>query len=183
MFIFFLPFTSPLRQGELLIFFPFLEAWPYHFAGFLLALTIVTKACTIAILMEPLFGTAPLPVTLQAMSKLGIPSSITQMILLSHRYIFVFLGESKRMYRGMLVRGFRPGTNFATMQAMGNFFGMLFIRSFDRTQRVHDAMLSRGYSGAFPTYTVFRSKMGDWLKSLFFLFLGIILLFLDRYYR
>ena len=83
------------------------------------------------------------------------------MLLLSHRYIFVFLHEMTRMYRGMRVRGFVPGTDIATMNAMGNFLGMLFVRSFERTQRVYDAMLCRGYDGCFPfLYLFYRHRKG-----------------------
>ena len=61
------------------------------------------------------------------------------------------------MYRGMKVRGFRKRTDLETMRSLGNLLGMLIVRSFDRTQRVYDGMLSRGYSGVFPTYIKFES--------------------------
>ncbi|MEE4243281.1 MAG: cobalt ECF transporter T component CbiQ [Desulfopila sp.] len=180
MFLLVVPFTSPLRGGETLIYFPGMTHFPFHMAGFFVALNIVIKACGVALLMEPLFGTAPLAVTLQSLSRLGLPDSISQMILLSHRYIFVFLNEIQRMYRGMRVRGFMPGTNIATMNAMGNFFGMLFVRSFDRTQRVYEAMLCRGYNGRFPSFIRFQATPKDWGKTVFWLLLGLLLLAIDR---
>ncbi len=182
MFLLVVPFTSPLRGDETLIYFPGLAHFPFHTAGFIVALKIVLKACAVALLMEPLFGTAPLAVTLQSLSRLGLPDSISQMILLSHRYIFVFLQEIQRMYRGMRVRGFTPGTNIATMNAMGNFFGMLFVRSFERTQRVYEAMLCRGYDGKFPSFVRFQTTPKDWLKAALWLFLGLLLLAVDRLY-
>ena len=102
------------------------------------------------------------------------------MVLLTHRYIFVFLHEMKRMYRSMRVRGFHPSTSLETMRSMGNFFGMLFVRSFDRTQRVYDAMLSRGYNGRFPTFNHFETTPKDWAKGSFWIVLGLLLLLLDR---
>lgn len=180
MFLVVLPLTAPLRPGETLVYLPLLEDFPLHGAGFVLALTIVCKASAIALMMEPLLGTASLPVTLQGLSRLGLPESICQMILLSHRYIFVFLHEAKRLYRSLRVRGFRPRTDLATMNTMGNFFGMLFVSSFDRTQRVHDAMLSRGYNGVFPTYIRFRTTGKDWAKAVFWGIVGCGLVFLDR---
>ena len=182
MFLLVVPFTSPLHSSETLIYFPGLMGFPFHVAGFFLALTIVSKACAIALMMEPLLGTAPLAVTLQSLSRLGLPDSVGQMVLLSHRYIFVFLQEITRMYRGMRVRGFVPGTNQATMNAMGNFFGMLFVRSFDRTQRVYDAMLSRGYTGQFPSFIHFETTEKDWAKGGLWIMMGLILLLIDRIY-
>ena len=182
MFLLVVPFTSPMRSLETLVYFPGLAGFPFHSAGFFLALTIVFKACAIALMMEPLFGTAPLAVTLQSLSRLGLPDSVGQMVLLSHRYIFVFLHEITRMYRGMRVRGFVPGTNLATMNTMGNFFGMLFVRSFDRTQRVYDAMLSRGYTGQFPSFVHFKTTEKDWAKGGLWIMMGLLLLFIDRTY-
>jgi len=180
MFLIVIPFSAASTPGETLIIIDPLVHFPFHVHGFFLALNIVIKACAIALMMEPLLGSSPLPVTLQALADLGIPNPICQMILLAHRYIFVFLHEIKRMYRGMRVRGFRQRTSLDTMQTMGNFLGMLFVRSFDRTQRVYDAMQSRGYTGAFPTFVTFKTTGADWLKGTLWLAAGIMLLFFDR---
>ena len=180
MFLLILPLTAPLRPGETLVYLPGLPGLPLHGDGFFLALTIVVKACAVALLMEPLFATAPLGVTLAALSRLGMPPPIGQMVLLAHRYIFVFLQEMTRMYRGMRVRGFIPGSDIATMNAMGNFLGMLFVRSFERTQRVYDAMLCRGYAGSFPSFTCFTATGKDWAKAVFSGMLGLIVLLFDR---
>lgn len=180
MFLIVLPFTAPLREGETLVYLPGLGGQPLHMAGFFLALTIVIKACAVALIMEPLFATAPLSVTLAALSRLGVPDSVGQMVLLAHRYIFVFLQEMTRMYRGMRVRGFVPGTDIATMNAIGNFLGMLFVRSFERTQRVYDAMLCRGYAGRFPSFTGFSATGKDWAKAVLWGMMGLLLLVFDR---
>ena len=180
MFLLILPLTAPLRPGEILVYLPGLPGLPLHGDGFFLALTIAVKACAVALIMEPLFATAPLGVTLAALSRLGIPPPIGQMVLLAHRYIFVFLQEMTRMYRGMRVRGFTPASDIATMNAMGNFLGMLFVRSFERTQRVYDAMLCRGYAGSFPSFTCFNATGKDWAKAVFSGMLGVVLLLFDR---
>jgi cobalt/nickel transport system permease protein len=181
MFLIVIPFTSPTRSGETILVFPLLSAFPFHLHGFYVALVIILKACTVALFMEPMFGTAPLSVTLYAFRRLGLPSVITQMIMLTHRYIFVFLQEVIRMYRGMKVRGFTPRTDIQTMRTMGNFLGMLFICSYERTQRVHEAMLSRGYQGLMPTYIQFELSITDVAKGVLWLIIGIILVTVDRF--
>jgi len=179
MFLVIMPLTVPTQQGDLLVFLQPLPI-PFNVRGFLLAVRIILKACAIALMMEPLLNTAPLAVTIQGLRRLGVPDMICQMILLAHRYIFVFLHETNRMYTGMRVRGFRQGTNMATLYTMGNFLGMLFVRSFDRTQRVYDAMLSRGYDGTFPVYTDFFARPKDWLLGICWILMGAGLLLLDR---
>jgi cobalt/nickel transport system permease protein len=181
MFLIVIPFTSPTRAGETILIFGLLTAFPFHVQGLYVALVIILKACSVALLMEPMFGTSSLSVTLQAMRRLGLPSVITQMILLTHRYIFVFLQEVVRMYRGMKVRGFTPRTDIVTMRTMGNFLGMLFIRSFERTQHVHEAMLSRGYHGLMPTYIQFELSAKDIAKAALWLIIGLVLIIVDLF--
>jgi cobalt/nickel transport system permease protein len=53
MFLIVLPFTAPLREGETLVYLPGLDGLPLHMAGFYLALTVVIKACAVALMMEP----------------------------------------------------------------------------------------------------------------------------------
>lgn len=180
MFVVILPLTAVTRPGDTLLVFPEIAALPLNLRGLELALTICAKACAVALLMEPLLATAPLSTTLQALTRLGVPSKVGQMILLAHRYIFVFLEETRRMAVGMNVRGFRKRTHLDTLRVMGNFLGMLFIRSFERTHRVFDAMQARGYAGEFPGHAEFRATRSDWLKGALCILLGVALLVLDR---
>jgi len=48
---------------------------------------------------------------------------------------------------------------------VGNFVGSLLVRSFDRTERVHKAMLSKGYDGTFHTLVSFKAKNTDFAKA------------------
>jgi len=180
MFLVIVPLTAPPTPGETLIVLEPFDFLVLHGNGLRLALLVVLKACAIALLMEPLLATAPLAVTLQALAALRLPNAICQMILLAHRYIHVFGHEARRMHRSMRLRGFAPRTDLATLRAYGNFLGMLFVRSFDRTQRVFEAMQSRGYTGAFPTWTTFTATPADWAKGAFWVIMGLGLLAVDH---
>jgi cobalt/nickel transport system permease protein len=180
MFLVILPFTSPLHPDDTVLLFPLLHSWPFRWKGFLLALTVILKATSVALLMEPMLATSSLSRTLQGFSALGLPPVLTQMVLLCHRYLFVFQQEITRMQRSVRVRGFVPGTNLATMRTMGNCFGMLFIRSFERTERVHEAMLCRGYQGALPTGLLEKITPWDLVKGAVCSMIGCLLLTLDR---
>lgn len=180
MLVVILPLTSPVQPGDWVLLLPWLPSWPLNLAGLQLALTIVCKAVAVALLMEPMLATAPLARTLQGFADLGLPDALTQMILLCHRYIFVFQQEMQRMQRAMRVRGFAPRTNLATLRTLGNGFGMLFIRSFERTERVYEAMLSRGYQGGFPGEVRQQVTGWDLGKGALFLLIGALLLAADR---
>lgn len=183
MFLVVMPLTVPQKSGDLMVSFahvPFLE---FNGRGLELALLIVVKASAIALLVEPLVATAPFPATVQALARLKVPPMVCQMILLAHRYIFVFQHEAERMGKGMRARGFRKRTNLETLRTLGNFLGMLLVRTFDRTQRVHEAMLARGYANTFPQKIEFRARREDWLKGALWAGAGLGLLMADRWVK
>lgn len=180
MFLLIMPLTAVTHPADTLLVFAGYDWLSFNLRGLQLALAIAGKACAVALLMEPLLATASLPRTIEGLTRLGVPEKIGQMILLAHRYIFVFLEESRRMMVGMQVRGFRRRSSIETLRVMGNFLGMLFVRSFERTQRVYDAMQARGYQGRFPAPFYFKVTVGDWLHASVWLLLGIALLLFDR---
>lgn len=178
MLLLIIPFTSVQRPGDQLIFFTSLP-FALNMRGLELAGTILLKAIAIAMIMDPLFNTAPLAKTVQGLRHLGVPAIICQLVLMAHRYIFVFLHEAKRMHMGMRTRGFRKRTDFETIKVLGHFIGMLIIRSIDRTERVYQAMLARGYTGTFPVATRFQAKISDWLFGMFWPAIALILVLVD----
>ncbi len=181
MFVVVMPLTAPIKGGDTVVTFQHAAFLSFNLRGLYLALLICTKACAIAVLMEPLLSTAPFPVTIQALASLRVPSFVCQMVLLAHRYVFVFQDETQRMLKGMAARGFEKRTNLETLRTVGNFLGMLLVRSFERTQRIYDAMISRGYDGSFPEATAFRATPKDWAKAAGSLFFGIGLLIADYF--
>lgn len=181
MFVVVMPLAAPLRRGDTVVTFQHAAFITLYLRGLLLALLICAKARAIAVLMEPLLSTSPFPVTIQALASLRTPSFVCQMILLAHRYVFVFQDETRRMLKGMAARGFEERTNLGTLRTVGNFLGMLMVRSFERAHRLYDAMLSRGYDGTFPDAVEFRARKSDWAKAGFWILLGIGLLTADRF--
>ena len=65
------------------------------------------------------------------------------------------------------------------VRVVGNFIGTLLIRSFERTERVYKAMLSKGYQGEFRTLTTFEAVGKDWLKAALVLAIAILLIGAD----
>jgi len=180
MFIVVMPFSVPVHKGDTVLVFKGMAWLGFNLRGLRLAATIAAKAVAIALLMEPLLSTAPLPVTLYGLSRLGVPEMVGQMVLLSYRYLHVFRHEAGRMSSGMQVRGFRKRTDLTTLRAVGNFIGMLFVRSFERTERVFDAMRARGYQGRFPEPAELRLRSRDLLLAAGWLALGAALIIYDR---
>ncbi|MGP0063327.1 MAG: cobalt ECF transporter T component CbiQ [Isosphaeraceae bacterium] len=97
--------------------------------------------------MLVLAGTTPFPRLLSALRKLGVPPVLVATLQFMDRYRFVLLDELDRMATARRARTFhrRRGLSWSLL---GGLIGMLFLRTFERGERVHDAMIARGWSGA-----------------------------------
>ncbi len=83
------------------------------------------------------------------------------------------------MHTSMHSRGFVAGPNAQTLRIYGNFIGTLLVRSFERTDRVYKAMLSKGYQGELHSMVKFHSSFPDVLKGLIVVGLSLVLLLSD----
>lgn len=84
----------------------------------------------------------------RSMERLGVPKFLTTQLLMVFRYIKVLLEEGYEMKRARDARSF--GRKQLPIKLWGVLIGQLFIRSVDRAERVHRAMLARGFSGEMP---------------------------------
>ena len=138
---------------------------PFAWEGLRLAVLIVLKAVAIVLTAYAIFGSSRFDISLLALQRLKCPRIIVQMLLFTYRYIFVFLAEMRRMDIAMSARGFVKKADRRTLRVIGNFIGTLLIRSFERTERIYKAMLSKGYQGEFHTLVKFAAVRADWVKA------------------
>lgn len=138
---------------------------PFAWEGFRLALAITVKALAIVMIAYAMFGSSRFDISMIALQRLRCPKVIVQMLLFTYRYVFVFLAEMQRMDTAMRSRGFIKRADRRTLRVMGEFVGTLLVRSFERTERIYKAMLSKGYQGEFHTLVVFETKHRDVIKA------------------
>lgn len=133
-----------------------------RFASILLRFWIAIQA---AILLA---AVTPFPDMLWALGKLRLPSALVSIIGFMYRYIFVIGDEATRMMRARAARcaqlpgSRRPGILWQARIA-GLMVGSLFLRALARSERIHAAMLSRGYDGSARTAASFRLVSVDWI--------------------
>jgi len=95
------------------------------------------------------------PDLLQAMQAVGIPRLLVGMFGLMWRYLFVLADEALRLMRARIARsghnadqGRKYGGNLSwRIRMTGGMAGNLFLRAYERSDRIYVAMLSRGYDG------------------------------------
>ncbi len=152
---------------------------PFAWEGLRIACIIIIKAVSVVITAYCVFGSSRFDVSMIALQHLKVPKMLVQMLLFTYRYIFVFIAEMRRMDIAMRSRGFVKGFNLTTLTLMGNFVGTLLVRSFERTERVYKAMLSKGYNGDYPTLVEFNALPRDFLKALIVVLLTVLLVSID----
>lgn len=96
-----------------------------------------------------LAATTEVPRILRGLERLRVPPVLTQIAAFMLRYLEVVTDELGRMRRAMTARGYDPRWLWQAKPIAASA-GALFIRSYERGERVHAAMLSRGWDGTMP---------------------------------
>jgi cobalt/nickel transport system permease protein len=112
--------------------------------GLVAAAGLVTKA-TLGVLASLLLAATTDPRDLLAgLERLRVPTQLVQIMGFMVRYLDVVTDELGRMRTARESRGF-TARNPRHWPVLGRSVGALFIRSFERGERVHLAMIARGY--------------------------------------
>lgn len=129
------------------------------------AWTILAKATLGVSASVILVATTEIPDVLRGLDRLKVPRVFTAIAGFMVRYLDLILAELGRMRTAMAARGHDPRW-FWQARPVATAAGALFIRSFERGERVHQAMLSRGYQGVMPEIDDRRATRGEWVAAL-----------------
>ncbi len=169
-FLVVLPLTVP---GKILLKVRFLTISE---EGLELASLITLRALSIFILLVVILGTSKFHITLKALQSLRVPNRLIQMVMFSYRYIFLFWEELRRAFISAWARLFKRRTDIYTLRITANLVGSLFIRGLERTQRVYQAMICRGYRGKIKSLERSELKKSDFLKAVLVSLGGLLLI-------
>lgn len=109
----------------------------------------VEKACVGATCAILLASTTRFPLLVSGLRGLGVPRPFLTMLSFAYRYAFVITDELERMLRARGARLAEAGLGMR-FRSLGHLAGTLFIRSWERAERIYLAMLARGFSGTPP---------------------------------
>ncbi len=143
--------------------------------GVLYAAGISVKSNSMMLMLIALAASTPIFTLGHAMHELGMHKKLVHLFFFTYRYIHVIQREYIRLANSMKIRSFKPGTNLHTYKTYAHMTGMLLVRSFDRAQRVHNAMMCRGFSGKLYSLSEFSIKGADILA---FAFMATVILIL-----
>jgi cobalt/nickel transport system permease protein len=136
--------------------------------GLLVLWNAGAKALLGVLSMIVLTSTTTFSELVEGFERLRAPKVLVLTVSFMHRYGYLFLEESRRMQRAMASRNFRARW-LGNVPTLGHMLGSLFLRSYNRGERVYVAMMSRGYEGTI------RLERGEPFRAADALFLAAVL--------
>jgi cobalt/nickel transport system permease protein len=126
--------------------------WPISEPGLVQCVSIIFKSLISVQAAVLLIATTHFTTLLWAMSALRLPKVLVAVISFMYRYSFLLADEVARLARARDARSAVPANSPAPSlifraRTTGRMIGSLLVRAFERSERVYNAMLSRGYTG------------------------------------
>lgn len=137
-------------------------------AGLIRFASIVIRSWLSVQMAIILVATTQFPDMMHALRHLRVPALLVAVVSFMYRYLFVLADEVLRLLRARESRsarmpGYKSGGSIPwRARVAGNMAGQLFVRSYERSDRVYNAMLARGYGGHFLTLNPHVMRPLDW---------------------
>ncbi|MEV8228730.1 cobalt ECF transporter T component CbiQ [Streptomyces sp. NPDC079167] len=149
-----MPFVVPGEQTELL-------GVPVSVPGLWGAWNVLAKGTLGVAASVILASTTELRSLLLGLQRLRLPPLLVQIASFMIRYGDVITDELRRMSIARRSRGFEA-RGVRHWSVLAKTAGALFIRSYERGERVHLAMVSRGYTGTMPVIDEVTASRTQW---------------------
>lgn len=136
--------------------------------------SILTKSWLAVLAATVLATTTSFPDLVAAMRALRLPKVMVAIVSFMYRYIFIIADEALRLQRAREARSASPrstagGSLLWRTKILGGMIGSLFLRSYERSERIYSAMLSRGFDGTIRTMGAEKLRLSDLMISVTFI--------------
>jgi cobalt/nickel transport system permease protein len=128
--------------------------------GINILVNVLIKAWLSSLALIWLTATTSITRLLYGMERLHLPKVLIMILSLMYRYVFVLIDEAVRMKQARDSRG-SGGTAWLRLRTTGNMIGTLFIRSYERGERIYEAMVARGFAGEVRTFNRLSFRLLD----------------------
>jgi len=147
--------------------------------GLLIFWNVVIKALLAILILLVFSTTTSFARQLEGLAGLKVPAILVMVAGFAYRYLFVLVEEMLRMKRACDSRGYH-GRWLGQVKTIGQIIGTLFLRSYQRAERIYQAMVARGYEGGVYPGAVERLKRADYLFMIASVGLFLTLRIIDR---
>lgn len=117
-----------------------------YYSGLQVLGNILVKAWLSVLSLVLLISTTSITGLLDGLERMRMPRVLIMILSFMYRYIFILVDEVMRMKQARDSRSFGGGRLWQ-IRTIGRMTGTLFIRSYERGERVYTAMLARGFDG------------------------------------
>lgn len=116
--------------------------------GIITSVSLLFRSLSALTCLYFLTMTTPMQDIISLLQKAHCPAAFTELMVLTYRFIFVFLNTSKTIY---MAQSSRLGYNgfYMSLKSLGTLSSVLFIKSYMQARALYRASLSRGYVGTF----------------------------------
>jgi cobalt/nickel transport system permease protein len=172
----FSPLGEPLAEWNL----GFISLIPTDY-GVIRFLSILARSWLSVQMAILLVATTQFPDLIHAFEHLRVPRSLTTVVAFLFRYLFVLTDEAFRLMRAREARSAgiqgnkRGGSLLWRVKVTGSMAGQLFLRSYERSDRIYQAMVSRGYTGHIRTLNPHEMTQLDWINLICSFFILILI--------
>ncbi len=123
-------------------------------------LSVLLRGFAAILLLVLLTSTSPFHRLLWGLRKLYAPEALSQIVTLMYRHLFILVDEWRRAGQARECRS-AGRLRLSATSIYGKQLGVIFLRSWDRADRVHAAMLVRGFDGRLPVTSPSRIAAKD----------------------
>lgn len=141
-------------------------------AGLLRFSSIVVRSWLSVQMAILMVATTRFPDLMHALRHLRVPALLVAITSFMYRYLAVLIDEAARLLRAREARsaglpGMRRGGSVSwRARVAGNMAGQLFLRSYERSDRIYSAMVARGFTGNFQTLNPHVMRARDWTAAI-----------------
>ena len=150
----FIGIIMPFTYGTTIIARVPLLTIPIYSQGIYFGILVFTRAISAVSVLNLLILVTPISSVMDSLAWFRVPGVLIDTMLIMFRYIGILADETERMYRAQVSRcGHSKSIGyFSKLTNIGNIAGSLLVRAFDRSIKVGNAMVSRGYTAKYSLF-------------------------------
>jgi cobalt/nickel transport system permease protein len=148
--------------------------------GVNMAIIFTMRVATCVSSVVLLFITTPQQVLFKSLRSVGVPKIYVLTLEMAYRYIFLLMDMVREMYTAKKARTIKSRSMFEEQKWVGGRMGYTLIRSIDMSEKVHMAMMSRGFNGDVKVLQQFNMLHRDYLAVAAAISLSVLLVLIAQ---
>jgi cobalt/nickel transport system permease protein len=148
--------------------------------GTMVALTFVLRVATCVSSAVLLFLTTPRDLIFKSLRSLKVPKVYVLTMDMCYRYIFLFADTVRGFYTAKKSRSIKSLPLIEEQKWVGNRIGYTLVKALSMSEKVHQAMISRGFTGDIKILHRYSIHQRDYVACVSVFALSIFLILVSQ---